>query len=112
MYSVIFDALNDTRNLKTAVEAAKEAKAEVEHSVEVQGCLVYTVGGPHTIAEFGKLAKELDAMGVDSICIKDMSGLLKPYDAYELVKEFRKHSTNFLFSYTLTILAVLVPWLT
>ena len=63
--------------IKTAVEAAKEAKAEVEHSVEVQGCLVYTVGGPHTIAEFGKLAKELDAMGVDSICIKDMSGLLK-----------------------------------
>lgn len=85
----IFDALNDTRNLKTAVEAAKEAKAEVEHSVEVQGCLVYTVGGPHTIAEFGKLAKELDAMGVDSICIKDMSGLLKPYDAYELVKELK-----------------------
>lgn len=85
----IFDALNDTRNLKTAIDAAKEAKKQVEHSVEVQGCLVYTVGGPHTTKEFAKLAKELDAMGVDSICIKDMSGLLKPYVASELVKELK-----------------------
>lgn len=85
----IFDALNDTRNLKTAIDAAIESKKEVDHPVEVQGCLVYTVGGPHNTAEFAKLAKELDKMGVDSICIKDMSGLLKPYVASELVKELK-----------------------
>lgn len=85
----IFDALNDTRNLKTAIDAAKKAKKEVKHYVEVQGCLVYTIGGPHTTQEFGKLAKELTDMGVDSICIKDMSGLLKPYVATELIKELK-----------------------
>lgn len=86
----IFDALNDTRNLKTAVRAAKESKELVDHYVEVQGCLVYTVGGPHNVQEFVTLAKELEEMGVDSICIKDMSGLLKPYVAYELVTELKK----------------------
>ncbi len=85
----IFDALNDTRNLKTAIDAAKEAKNEVDHYLEVQGCLVYTVGGPHTTDEFAELAKKLDAMGVDSICIKDMSGLLEPYTAYDLVKKLK-----------------------
>lgn len=85
----IFDALNDTRNLQTAIEAAKEAKGEVDHYLEIQGCLVYTVGGPHTTDEFAELAKKLDAMGVDSICIKDMSGLLEPYVAYDLVKKLK-----------------------
>ena len=86
----IFDALNDTRNLHTAIKAALESKKEVEHSVEVQGCLVYTVGGPHNTDEYVKLAKELEELGVDSICIKDMSGLLKPYVATELVTKLKK----------------------
>lgn len=85
----IFDALNDTRNLKTAIDAALESKNEVDHYLEVQGCLVYTVGGPHTTDEFAVLAKKLEEMGVDSICIKDMSGLLKPYVAEELVTKLK-----------------------
>ncbi len=85
----IFDALNDPRNLKTAIDAAIESKKHVDHEVEVQGCLVYTIGGPHNTKEFAKLAKVLEDMGVDSICIKDMSGLLKPYTAYELVKDLK-----------------------
>lgn len=86
----IFDALNDTRNLKTAIKAALEAKNEVDHYLEVQGCLVYTVGGPHNNDEFVKLAKELKELNVDSICIKDMSGLLRPYDAEDLIKKLKK----------------------
>ena len=75
----IFDALNDTRNLRTAIEATKKEKGHV------QAALSYTIGGPHTHDSFVALAKELEEMGADSICIKDMSGLLKPYDAYDLV---------------------------
>ena len=68
----IFDALNDVTNLKTAISAALEAK-EKPH---VQGCLVYTISPFHTNQTFVDLAIKLKEMGVHSICIKDMSGLL------------------------------------
>ncbi|MBR2214674.1 MAG: pyruvate carboxylase subunit B [Selenomonadaceae bacterium] len=81
----IFDALNDVRNLKVAIEAALECP-EKPH---VQGCLVYTISPVHTNEKFVELAKELEDMGCHSVCIKDMSGLLKPYVAEDLVKKLK-----------------------
>ena len=81
----IFDALNDVTNLRTAIDAALKAK-EKPH---VQGCLVYTVSPFHTNETFVELAKQLQEMGVHSICIKDMSGLLKPYVAEDLVRKLK-----------------------
>ena len=81
----IFDALNDGRNLKVAIEAALKCKEKPE----VQGCLVYTLSPVHTNETFVELAKELQSMGCHSVCIKDMSGLLKPYVAEDLVKKLK-----------------------
>jgi oxaloacetate decarboxylase alpha subunit len=80
----IFDALNDVRNMEVAIEASKEAGAHV------QGTVVYTISPVHDIAAYVKLAKELQELGVDSICIKDMAGLLKPYVAEELITELKQ----------------------
>lgn len=79
----IFDALNDTRNLETAMRATKEAGGHA------QGCIVYTISPYHKDEDFVKLGKELVQMGADSICIKDMAGLLRPYEAYKLVKALK-----------------------
>ncbi|MCU7843264.1 MAG: sodium-extruding oxaloacetate decarboxylase subunit alpha [Candidatus Thiodiazotropha sp. (ex Monitilora ramsayi)] len=76
----IFDALNDLRNLRTAIEATKEAD---KHA---QGTICYTVSPVHDVAGFVTMGRELEAMGCDSICIKDMAGLLTPYATAELVK--------------------------
>lgn len=79
----IFDALNDVRNLQCAMKAAKKSGAHV------QGALVYTISPYHKPENFLQVAKELVQLGADSVCIKDMSGLLAPYDAYELVKTLK-----------------------
>ena len=79
----IFDALNDTRNLECAMRAAKEAGAHV------QGCIVYTISPYHKDSNFVELGKELAQMGADSICIKDMAGLLRPYAAESLVRSLK-----------------------
>ncbi len=79
----IFDALNDPRNLKTAIDATKKEKGHV------QVAFSYTTSPVHNNEYFATLAKQFEEMGADSICIKDMSGLLKPYDAYDLVKELK-----------------------
>ncbi len=80
----IFDALNDTRNLETAIRATKEAGAHA------QACIVYTISPYHKDSDFVKLGKELVQMGADSICIKDMAGLLRPYSAYNLITALKK----------------------
>lgn len=80
----IFDALNDTRNMRKAMEATK---AENAHA---QGAISYTTSPVHTTEIYVGLAKELEEMGADSICIKDMAGLLTPYYAYELVSAIKK----------------------
>ncbi len=80
----IFDALNDTRNLQTAIRATKKEGGHV------QAALSYTTGPVYTLEYYAKYAKELESMGADSICIKDMAGLLKPYDAYDLVKALKE----------------------
>lgn len=79
----IFDALNDVRNLETAINATKKEKGHV------QATLSYTISPVHNNESFVKLAKDLENMGADSICIKDMAGLLTPYVAYDLVKDIK-----------------------
>ena len=79
----IFDALNDPRNLKTAIDATKREGGHV------QAAFSYTTSPVHTNEFFAQFAKQLEEMGADSICIKDMAGLLKPYDAYDLVKAIK-----------------------
>ncbi|MBF1704757.1 MAG: pyruvate carboxylase subunit B, partial [Selenomonas sp.] len=81
----IFDALNDIRNLRVAIDSALKCP-EKPH---VQGCLVYTISPVHTNESFVELAVELEKMGCHSVCIKDMSGLLKPYVAEDLVKKLK-----------------------
>ncbi len=76
----IFDALNDLRNLKTAIEATKKA------GKHAQGTISYTTSPVHSIKAFVQQAKELEAMGCDSLVVKDMAGLLTPYITAELYK--------------------------
>ena len=79
----IFDALNDARNLETAIKAAIREKGHV------QAAISYTTSPFHTNDGFARYAKQLEDMGANSICIKDMSGLLKPYEAYQLIKTIK-----------------------
>ena len=75
----IFDALNDVRNMRRAMEVVKREGAHVQASI------CYTIGPPYSIDYFVDLARQLADMGADTICIKDMAGLIAPYAAYELV---------------------------
>ncbi len=85
-----FDALNDYRNFETVV---KQIKKSAKH---FQGCICYTLTEPRLAGEVYNLdyyvskAKELENMGADSICVKDMAGLLAPYDAYQLIKALKE----------------------
>ena len=80
----IFDALNDMRNLQTAV------KATLAVGKHAQGTMSYTVSPVHTIELWVDLGRQIEDMGAHSICIKDMAGLLKPYVAFELVKRLKE----------------------
>jgi oxaloacetate decarboxylase alpha subunit len=80
----IFDALNDMRNIKTSIEAVKEAGAHA------QGAVVYTISPVHTLEHYVETAHELIEMGADSICIKDMAALLTPPRTEKLVKRLKK----------------------
>ncbi|MHB9293546.1 oxaloacetate decarboxylase (Na+ extruding) subunit alpha [Hollandina sp. SP2] len=80
----IFDALNDPRNFKAATSAAKKT------GKHIQAAISYATTPFHTIEKYVELAKEYAAVGADSLCIKDMSGLLKPYEGYNLVKALKK----------------------
>lgn len=81
----IFDALNDLRNIETAVKAVKK------YGGHAQGTVVYTISPVHNIEAYVKLAERIQEMGCDSLCIKDMSGILTPYYGYDLIKELKKH---------------------
>jgi len=84
-----FDALNDYRNFETVVSVIKEC------GKHFQGCICYTMTDPrlggevYNIEYFVNKAKDLEAMGADSICVKDMAGLIAPYDAYEVIKALK-----------------------
>ena len=80
----VFDCLNDIRNLKTCIDATKKEGGHL------QVAFSYTLGDAYTLEYWAKLAKDLESMGADSICIKDMAGLLLPYTAEELVKTLKK----------------------
>ena len=80
----IFDALNDMRNLETAI------KATLAVGKHAQGTISYTVSPVHTIDLWLDLSRQIEDMGAHSICIKDMAGLLKPYTAYELVSRLKQ----------------------
>ncbi|MDR0474254.1 MAG: sodium-extruding oxaloacetate decarboxylase subunit alpha [Treponema sp.] len=80
----IFDAVNDPRNFAAATAAAKKT------GKHIQATISYAVTPFHTIEKYAEFAKELAGIGADSICIKDMAGLLKPYEGYELVKAVKK----------------------
>lgn len=79
----MFDALNDTRNLRTALAATKKYGGHAQMTIS------YTTSEFHTIPYYVKLAKEMADMGADSLCIKDMAGILTPQRAYDLVSELK-----------------------
>ena len=80
----IFDAMNDVRNLQTSIKAA------VKVGAHAQGTLSYTESPVHTLQGWLTMAKQLEDMGAHSLCIKDMAGLLKPYDAAELISRLKE----------------------
>jgi pyruvate carboxylase subunit B len=80
----IFDALNDIRNMKLSIETAKE------YGAQVQGAICYTTSPVHTINLFVHMAVELEKLGCDSLCIKDMAGLISPEAARELVTAIKQ----------------------
>ncbi|HOB31179.1 MAG TPA: pyruvate/oxaloacetate carboxyltransferase [Bacillota bacterium] len=79
----IFDALNDTRNMEKAIEVSKEVGAHVQATV------CYTISPVHDIEYYARIARDLQDMGADSLCLKDMAGILGPKDAYEIVKRWK-----------------------
>jgi len=82
----VFDALNDVRNLKSAVDACKK------YGGHCQIALSYTTSPVHTIDYYVSLAREVEKMGADSLCIKDMAGVLLPADAFELITRLKKET--------------------
>ena len=80
----IFDALNDTRNLQAAIKAVKK------YGAHAQGTLSYTISPVHTVDKYIQYTKEQVALGIDSLCIKDMAGILSPRSAQELVSALTK----------------------
>ncbi|MGM3387140.1 sodium-extruding oxaloacetate decarboxylase subunit alpha [Stutzerimonas stutzeri] len=80
----VFDAMNDPRNLKTALRAVKR------HGKHAQGTISYTTSPVHTLEMWVDLAKQIEDMGADSVAIKDMAGILAPYTAYELVSRLKQ----------------------
>ncbi|WBW49288.1 oxaloacetate decarboxylase subunit alpha [Peptoniphilus equinus] len=82
----IFDALNDVRNLETSITSTKR------YGAEAQVAISYTTSEIHTVDYYAKLVEQMTEMGADSICVKDMAGILTPYKAYELVQALKKHT--------------------
>lgn len=80
----VFDAMNDPRNLETAI------KAVLENDRHAQGTIAYTISPVHDLNLWLDMAKRIEDMGAHSLCIKDMAGLLKPYVAYELVQSLKQ----------------------
>ena len=80
----IFDAMNDVRNLETAIDQT------IKVDQHAQGTISYTVSPVHTIELWIEMAKRIEDMGAHSLCIKDMAGLLQPYVAFDLVKKLKK----------------------
>ena len=80
----IFDALNDLRNIEVATDEA------LKRGATVSGAISYTQSPVHTLEAFAKLAKDMESMGVSTICIKDMAGVMSPQEAFDLVSAIKK----------------------
>ena len=80
----VFDAMNDPRNLERAIKAVRKQE---KHA---QGAMSYTLSPVHNIDSWLYMARQIESMGADSLCIKDMAGLLKPYVAYELITKLKQ----------------------
>lgn len=80
----IFDALNDFRNIEVAVDEV------LKQGAHAQGCICYTTSPIHDLEKYAQMGKELENMGVHSICIKDMAGIMGPKEAYDLVKALKE----------------------
>jgi oxaloacetate decarboxylase alpha subunit len=79
----IFDALNDFRNIEVAVDET------LKNGVHAQGCICYTTSPIHDLEKYAAMGKQLEGMGVNSICIKDMAGIMGPQEAYDLIKALK-----------------------
>lgn len=80
----VFDALNDVRNMELSIKVAKES------GKHVQGAICYTTSPVHTIEKFVEMGKQLEKLGSDTLCVKDMAGLITPQAAYDLIKALKK----------------------
>lgn len=80
----IFDALNDFRNIEVSVDEV------LKHKAHAQGCICYTVSPIHNLEKYARMGKQLESMGVNSLCIKDMAGIMGPQEAYDLVKTLKE----------------------
>ena len=90
----VFDALNDFRNIEVAVdEVIKQGK-------HAQGCICYTTSPIHNLEKYAEMGKQLESMGVHSICIKDMAGIMGPQEAYDLVKALKESTSLPVFLHT------------
>ena len=83
----IFDALNDFRNIETAIDET------LKQGAHAQGCICYTTSPVHSVEKYAQMGKELESMGVHSICIKDMAGIMGPQEAFDLITAL-KSSVN------------------
>lgn len=83
-YFRIFDALNDLRNMKVPIETVKRVGGHA------QGCLCYTISPVHTVEYYVKQFKKLEGMGCDSLCIKDMAGMISPSRAYNIIRSCKE----------------------
>lgn len=90
----IFDALNDFRNIKTAVDEA------VKQGAHAQGCICYTISPIHNLEKYAAMGKELEELGVHSICIKDMAGIMGPKEAYDLIRALKENTKLPVFLHT------------
>lgn len=79
----IFDALNDFRNIEVAVEET------IKQNAHAQGCICYTTSPIHNLGKYESMGSQLESLGVHSICIKDMAGIMGPQDAYDLIKALK-----------------------
>ena len=80
----VFDAMNDMRNLETAIKSVRK------HEKHAQGTMSYTISPVYTIDSWLDMARQIESMGADSLCIKDMAGLLRPYVAFELISKLKQ----------------------
>ena len=90
----IFDALNDFRNLETALDAVRTYSKKYGRHVIASGCISYTQSPVHTVEKYVEMCKKLDEMGFETICLKDMAGTMSPYEAEGLIKGIKKALPN------------------